>query len=95
MKQGEWRMILRILIGFIIFYLLYRVAKILFLSPERRPERPPTPQQIVKGEDLVEDPCCHTYVPVSSAYRASIDGKTVYFCSQKCFEMYRSQKTQE
>lgn len=87
-------MILRIVIAFLIFYLIYKAAKMLFLPADRKPEHPPIHQKAIKGEDLVEDPYCHTYVPLSSAYKTSIEGKTVYFCSQKCFERYRSQKTQ-
>lgn len=40
------------------------------------------------GEDLVEDPVCHTYIPVSSALKMNVDGQTVCFCSQKCLETY-------
>ena len=65
----------------------------LFLPADGKPDRLPTFPRTIKGEDLVEDPYCHTYVPLSSAYKVSLDGKTAYFCSQKCFEMYR--KTQE
>jgi len=68
----------------------------LFAPSEKQPERtPPIPREIGRGEDLVEDPYCHTYVPVSVAYRAHINGKIVYFCSQGCFENYRSQKAKD
>lgn len=40
------------------------------------------------GEDLVEDPFCHTYIPISEAYKTSSAGKDLYFCSKKCFEKY-------
>jgi YHS domain-containing protein len=46
------------------------------------------------GEDLVEDPHCHTYVPVSQAYRKEIGGKSYYFCSKECYETYVSEKKQ-
>jgi len=39
-------------------------------------------------EDLVEDPCCRTYVPKSSAYTADIDGRKTYFCSRDCYLKY-------
>jgi len=39
---------------------------------------------------LVEDPYCHTYVPISDAYSVSLDGKTVYFCCKECFEKYKA-----
>lgn len=44
-----------------------------------------------EGEDLVEDPYCHTYVPQSQAHKASIDGQDVYFCSEKCLEKFMSE----
>lgn len=40
------------------------------------------------GEDLVEDPVCHTYIPISSALKLEVEGKTLYFCSQKCKDTY-------
>ena len=44
----------------------------------------------VSGEDLVEDPYCHTYIPLSNAVTASVHGKAVYFCSKKCQEAFTS-----
>jgi len=80
--------IIRLLTAFFILYLLYRVAR-WFLSPSGKTPRPlPSRQSPAKTEDLVEDPCCHAYLPVSQAYQVSIDGKTVYFCSKKCYQNY-------
>jgi len=42
------------------------------------------------GEELVEDPYCHTYIPISQAYRKEIAGKEHYFCSKECSEKYIS-----
>ncbi|HUH65541.1 MAG TPA: hypothetical protein VLZ07_03825 [Syntrophales bacterium] len=75
-------------------YLLYKLAKWIILSagikgPDETQHRVP----VAKGEDLVEDPYCHTYVPVSQAFRASIDGHDVFFCSKECFEKYISEKS--
>ena len=74
-------------------YLLYRLAKWIILSagikgPEKQHQVP-----AAKGEDLVEDPYCHIYVPLSQAYKASIDGHDIYFCSKECFEKYISEKS--
>jgi uncharacterized protein len=44
------------------------------------------------GEDLVEDPVCHTYVPVSQAYKKEISGENYYFCSRQCCEKYELEK---
>jgi len=77
--------IVRLLAVIVIFYLLYRIARWLFLSSAKKPEPVQNRQAPATTEDLVEDPCCHAYLPVSQAYRASIDGKTMYFCSEKCY----------
>jgi YHS domain-containing protein len=45
-----------------------------------------------KGEDLVQDPFCKTYVPKSQAYVKEIDGKPHYFCGKECFEKYLTEK---
>jgi YHS domain-containing protein len=88
MMRGNVRMILRWVIGIIVIYLLYRMIRKNFPAVGGKPgsARIQTP---AGGEELVEDPLCHTYVPLSQALRTEIDGKTVYFCSQKCLEQYR------
>ena len=80
-------MILKLVIGIIVIYLLYRMIHKSFPAASGKPgsTRIQTP---AVGEELVEDPLCHTYVPLSQAFRTEIDGKTVYFCSQKCLEQY-------
>lgn len=84
-------MIFRLLIGIVILYLVYKVVRMFRPTPPglgtsgalRRPRA---------GEDLVEDPLCHTYIPVSNAWKATVDGKTLYFCSQKCLDQYIRQR---
>ena len=80
-------MIFRLIIGIVLFYCIYKL-----LSGRKADRRPAKMPQSTPGEDLVEDPLCHTYVPVSHAHRLSIDGKTLYFCSQKCLEQFRGKK---
>ena len=81
-------MILRLVIGIIVIYLLYKLFRKGFpqMGGKAGPTEIRTP---VAGEDLVEDPLCHTYVPVGDSCQTEIDGKTVYFCSQKCLEQYK------
>jgi YHS domain-containing protein len=42
----------------------------------------------IKGEDLVQDPFCKTYIPKSQAYIHDIEGKETFFCSKDCCEKY-------
>ncbi|OIP90934.1 MAG: hypothetical protein CO013_04875 [Syntrophobacterales bacterium CG_4_8_14_3_um_filter_58_8] len=84
-------MILKLVIGVIVIYLLLK----LFRKGVPRMGGKAGPTEIktaVAGEDLVEDPVCHTYVPIGDACRTQIDGKTVYFCSPKCLEQYKIEK---
>lgn len=81
-------MILRFVIGGIVIYLLFKLLRA-WKSPggERAGKHPAVP-----GEDLVEDPYCHTYVPVSHALKAVVAGKTLYFCSQPCLDAYKKRE---
>ena len=84
--------IVRFLAAIVIFYLLFRIARWVFLSSARTSEPIPNRQRQVITEELVEDPCCHAYLPVSQAYQASIEGKTEYFCSEKCYRDFMQKK---
>jgi YHS domain-containing protein len=80
-------MILKLIIGIIIIYVLYKLVS--GLKAVAGPTKKNLP---AAGEDLVEDPLCHTYVPLSHACRVSIEGKTLYFCSRKCLEAYAEER---
>lgn len=41
------------------------------------------------GERMVEDPQCGTFLPISDAISAHIDGQEHYFCSKKCLKEYK------
>lgn len=84
-------MIFRLIFAIAIVYLVYRIGKKLFLPPisgrrEEFPERP-TP---IESEDMLQDPLCGTYVPAGEAYKATINGKALYFCSEACCEKYKA-----
>jgi YHS domain-containing protein len=79
---------LRLVIGIIVVYLLYRLIN--RPRPHKEALQRDLPQQ--QGEELVEDPVCHAYVPISLACHTSIEGKTVYFCGPSCLEQYTKVK---
>ena len=85
-------MIIRLIISIILFYVIYRIGRLLFL-PGGKTVKPLTKrhqENLTGGEDLVEDPCCHTYIPISDALTWKGKDKTHYFCSNKCLEQYRA-----
>jgi YHS domain-containing protein len=81
-------MIPRLIVGIIVVYFLYKLIK--GWKAVQGPSRKNI--HVAAGEDLVEDPLCHAYVPISNACRLSIDGRNIYFCSQKCLDEYREQR---
>lgn len=70
----------RILIYFIIAYLLYRALKSLFTKSKG----------IKKGgsgaiiDEMVQDPYCETYIPRKDAIKKVVGGQEYFFCSDEC-----------
>lgn len=88
-------MLIRLIIFFVGIYLLYKVIKFFRQAKSvSRNNRQFKPTQVT-GEDLVEDPVCHTYIPVSQAYKKEMAGKNYYFCSKECCEGYILEKSNE
>ncbi|MHB8092966.1 MAG: YHS domain-containing protein [Syntrophales bacterium] len=86
-------MLLKLVIVVIAIYLFYKLFR--KDSPQTRGNRGYKREQKPSGgEDLVEDPVCHTYIPESSALKLNVEGRTVCFCSQKCLETYVQEKKQ-
>ncbi len=83
---------IRVIIYGVLFYCIYRVVVFLLRPREVQSGSSGKNDVPAPGEDLVEDPCCHTYIPVSSACKFLYDGRPVYFCSQKCLDEYRSRR---
>jgi hypothetical protein len=81
---------MRILIILALIVVLYYVVKGLF-QPRRSDEdtssgHPDMGQQ--KETELVKDPYCQTYVPVSSALQAKVGEENLFFCSKDCMNRY-------
>lgn len=89
-------MIIKLLIIFAILYFGWRIYR--FLSMPSKTANPRVlRKKEVKGVDLVEDPICHTYIPLTSVYKKVMqkNGEPAYFCSQKCFDEYKRITGQE
>ena len=77
-------MLLRLLILFVIGYIAFRLLR--SMGGARRGRTSSTLKSDAKGEDMVLDPQCQSYIPKSNAVAAS--GR--YFCSQECAQLYLS-----
>lgn len=50
------------------------------------PEKDATPEK--EGEEMVLDPVCNSYIPLSSALSVDDNGATVYFCTSVCRDKF-------
>jgi len=87
-------MILRLIIVAFIAYLVYRIMRLMVGGGSGRtrsvPHREARDQQM---EELVGDPICHVYLPISKSFKwQDENGEAHYFCSEKCREKYREQR---
>ena len=70
-----------------IIYILYKWIR--GAPPARRQSKvdhpPPATGQV---EEMVQDPVCGTWIPVSQALTANRGGETFYFCSSECRDKF-------
>lgn len=85
------RLLFRIALLLLLVYLLHRLW--VFLTREVA-EKGGLPPRHDPGEPLVRDPECHTQIPRSDALTATIEGRTVYFCSRECRDVYLARNRQ-
>ncbi len=50
----------------------------------------PREEQGQLSTEMVQDPNCEIYVPVTEAVKATIAGRDHYFCSEQCADEYRN-----
>ena len=81
-------MLIRFLIFFILLYVIYKIIRTIKQQKPFAVQNNHYKSTAAAGEELVEDPCCHTYIPISQAFRKEIAGKEHYFCSKECSEKY-------
>ena len=79
------------LVVLVLIYVGYRIVS-MFQQKKSQDVKAYRVDDPPKGEDLVQDPFCKTYVPKSQAYAKEIDGKLCYFCGKDCLEKYLTQK---
>ena len=86
-------MFFRVLVFLILIILLYRIIKSMRQNKLARGNSSGVVSSSALGEDLVEDHACHTYIPISQAYKKEISGRTYYFCGKQCYEKYILEKS--
>ncbi len=79
----------RLVILAVLIYIGYRL---IISSWRKRKSKPVKKSSHVGGPSvtdvLVEDPICHTLIPKKQAVRLQVDETMVYFCSEKCCDIF-------
>jgi len=75
---------IRLIIYFAIIYFAINLIKAL-ISPKVKDKG----ENNSSGEYMVEDPCCGTFIPKSSALEKKSGGEKLYFCSKECWQQYK------
>lgn len=78
---------IKLLLLALLFFLAYSFIQALFPSRQEREKRSKNRTQ--QGEQMVQDPECGTYLPLSDALSANIGGRQRYFCSRKCRSQFK------
>jgi YHS domain-containing protein len=73
---------IKLLLLALLFFLGYSFFQALF--PSRNKELKRKADQMKNGEQMVQDPHCGKYLPLSEALSANIRGQHHYFCSPEC-----------
>ncbi len=75
------KLLLLILVGFVGYSMIQGL-----LRPSSRPGGKMPKNRSRDGEQMVEDPQCGTFLPLSDAISAQVKGEKFHFCSRKCLK---------
>ena len=78
---------IRLLLFALLFFIGYTIYDLFFRALAGRQKTPPK-EKTSRGEDMVRDPQCGTYVPRGDAVEKTIKGEKYYFCSRECRDAY-------
>jgi uncharacterized protein len=82
---------IRILIMLFWVFVVYTLLKTLFRAVVKSEPQKTREQDRIRGEEMVQDPQCRTYVPRARAVTRQVNGKLCSFCSETCANQYEEQ----
>jgi uncharacterized protein len=83
---------LRFIFLLILFYLLYRLIRVLFYPSRKSRVDISTSKEGPIEDEMVKDPYCETYILKKDSHSARISGQPLYFCSKECLEKYKKER---
>ena len=85
--------LLRQILGLLALIGLAWAVRRLF-GERRRPVPPGAKRSVPASRDgvMVRDRICNTFLPESSALKASVDGQEHFFCSERCRQRFLTER---
>lgn len=84
---------MKVLIIFVMIFVIYRVLKKMILEPMKS-DTPPYPLERSRGDSaddlMIKDPECGVYFPQRQGVSLKVNGETLTFCSDKCRDDYKA-----
>jgi len=83
---------IRLLLLFLLAYLLFRVVKGVFSLLEgggQELKRARDEEKVI--DEMVQDPSCKTYIPRREAIRKVVQGQEYFFCSKECARKFQTE----
>lgn len=81
---------IRILILAVLFYLLYRLLVGRRAVDKPAADRAAGSSSAAVDDTLVEDPVCHTYIPLKESETLRLGEITHHFCSKECRRKFQA-----
>lgn len=81
------KILMLLLLGFVGYSLVQGM-----LRPKNDRSRKRPGNRSREGEQMVEDPQCGTFIPISDAVSATIHGREHHFCSKKCLKEFKKRQ---
>ncbi len=70
------------------YFFLDRLLKFLTGQHAGAPSASMPPARRPEGDEMVQDPQCKVYVPISRAVKKTFGGNTLHFCSEDCARQF-------
>jgi len=80
--------LVRLLVFGTLVYFLYNVLKVAIRSIQRGNQRRTSGN---KTDEMVQDPCCKTYITLRDAQKRVIGEREYFFCSRECADKFEKE----
>ena len=90
--MGPQRLLILALLGYAAWSLLRSLIQEKIRDELRQQEQDSRKEESRVKDVLEEDPVCHTLIPRHQAVRLRQDGKTYYFCSESCCDIFTNRQ---